>query len=48
MEKGMVVTIEPGGYIPDQWGVRIEDMVLVKEDGCEVLTKIPKDLRILG
>ncbi len=48
LEKGMVVTIEPGVYIPDQWGVRIEDMVLVKEDGCEVLTKIPKDLRILG
>lgn len=48
LEEGMVVTIEPGVYIPDQWGVRIEDMVLVKEDGCEVLTKIPKDLRILG
>jgi Xaa-Pro aminopeptidase len=48
LEKGMVVTIEPGVYIPDRWGVRIEDMVLVKEDGCEVLTKIPKDLRILG
>jgi Xaa-Pro aminopeptidase len=48
LEEGMVITIEPGVYIPDQWGVRIEDMVLVKEDGCEVLTKIPKDLRILG
>ncbi|GAJ05933.1 unnamed protein product [marine sediment metagenome] len=48
LEAGMVVTIEPGVYIPDLWGVRIEDMVLVKEDGCEVLTRIPKDLRILG
>lgn len=48
LEKGMVVTIEPGVYIPDQWGVRIEDMVLVKENGCEVLTKTPKELRILG
>ncbi|MEA1935298.1 MAG: Xaa-Pro peptidase family protein [Thermodesulfobacteriota bacterium] len=48
LEKGMVVTIEPGVYIPDQWGVRIEDMILVEEDGCEVLTKMPKDLKILG
>ncbi len=48
LEKGMVVTIEPGVYIPSQWGVRIEDMVLVKENGCEVLTKTPKELRILG
>lgn len=48
LEAGMVITIEPGIYIPDLWGVRIEDMFLVKEDGCEILTRIPKDLRILG
>lgn len=47
LEAGMVITVEPGIYIPDLWGVRIEDMVLVEEDGCEVLTKMPKDLRIL-
>ncbi len=47
LEAGMVVTIEPGVYIPDQWGIRIEDMVLVKEGGGEVLTKVPKDLTIL-
>ena len=47
LEAGMVVTIEPGVYIPGLWGVRIEDTVLVKEDGCEVLTKISKDFRIL-
>jgi Xaa-Pro aminopeptidase len=29
----MVVTIEPGIYIPDLWGIRIEDMILVKEEG---------------
>ena len=47
LEAGMVVTIEPGVYIPDLWGIRIEDMVLVKKNGFEVLTKVPKDLTIL-
>lgn len=48
LETGMVVTIEPGVYIPNLWGVRIEDMVLVEENGCEVLTKMPKDFTILN
>jgi Xaa-Pro aminopeptidase len=41
---GMVITIEPGIYLPDKWGVRIEDMVLVTESGCEVLASTSKDL----
>jgi Xaa-Pro aminopeptidase len=41
---GMIITIEPGIYIPDDGGVRIEDMVLVTESGHEVLTPITKDL----
>ncbi len=40
----MVVTIEPGIYIPGWGGVRIEDMVLVTKDGFEVLTTTSKDL----
>jgi len=47
LEEGMVITVEPGVYIPGLWGVRIEDTVLVEKDGCEILTKMPKDLRIL-
>lgn len=44
LEPGMVITIEPGVYFPDEWGVRIEDMVVVTSTGCEVLTPTPKSL----
>ncbi len=40
----MVVTVEPGIYLPDWGGIRIEDDVLVTALGCEVLTHLPKDL----
>ncbi|MBV8051991.1 MAG: aminopeptidase P family protein [Acidobacteriaceae bacterium] len=41
---GMVITIEPGVYIPETGGVRIEDMVLVTDKGCKVLTQTSKEL----
>jgi Xaa-Pro aminopeptidase len=44
LQAGMVVTVEPGIYIPDWGGVRIEDDVLITPDGCEVLTGVAKDL----
>ncbi|MBE3520076.1 MAG: aminopeptidase P family protein [Firmicutes bacterium] len=48
LEPGMVVTVEPGVYIPGFGGVRIEDLVVVGDDGPEILTSFPKDLKVLG
>ncbi len=47
LEPGMVITIEPGAYVPGKWGVRIEDVVLVTPSGREVLTPTDKELIIL-
>jgi Xaa-Pro aminopeptidase/Xaa-Pro dipeptidase len=47
LEAGMVVTVEPGVYLPGLWGVRIEDLAAVRKDGCTVLSKIPKELKII-
>ncbi len=44
LQPGMVITIEPGAYVPGKWGVRIEDMVVVTHSGCEVLTPTSKEL----
>lgn len=46
--EGMVFSIEPGIYLPGDVGVRIEDLVIVTADGCEVLTRYPKELQIVG
>ncbi len=47
VKTNMVFTIEPGIYIPEIGGVRIEDMVLVGSDSYEVLTSLPKELEIM-
>jgi Xaa-Pro aminopeptidase len=47
LQAGMTITIEPGVYMEDFGGIRIEDTVLVTETGCQVLTPTPKELRIV-
>ena len=47
LKTGHVVTVEPGIYIPGKFGVRIEDMALITDDGCSILTDCPKELTVL-
>ncbi len=46
-EKGQIVTIEPGVYIPGKLGIRIEDDILITENKPKILTKVPKNLQLL-
>ncbi len=48
VEEGMIFSIEPGIYLEDNLGVRIEDLVLVTSNGCERLNQYQKDLQIIG
>lgn len=47
LEPGMIVTIEPGLYYPNKFGIRIEDYLLITKQGAEVLSTAPKDLVML-
>ena len=46
-EAGMIFSVEPGIYLEGDTGVRIEDLVLVTEDGCEVLNHASKEIEII-
>jgi Xaa-Pro aminopeptidase len=48
LQVGNVVTVEPGIYLPGELGVRIEDLVVVRSEGPEVLTSLPKELTVVS
>ncbi|EEC7441242.1 M24 family metallopeptidase [Escherichia coli] len=48
LQPGMLLTVEPGIYLPGQGGVRIEDVVLVTPQGAEVLYAMPKTVLLTG
>lgn len=47
-KPGMIFSIEPGVYLPGEFGVRVEDLVLVTEDGCEILNHVDKHWKSVG
>ena len=47
LTAGMAITIEPGAYLEEMGGIRIEDTVLVTANGCEILTPTPKEFTVL-
>lgn len=48
IKEGMIFSIEPGIYLENKFGVRIEDLVLVTDEGCKVLNEYSKELKIVG
>lgn len=48
LEPGMAFSIEPGAYLPGEFGIRLEDIVLVTTDGVEVLNRAPRDLLLVS
>jgi Xaa-Pro aminopeptidase len=48
LEPGMAFTVEPGIYLPNRNGVRIEDNVVISETGPDVLSDMPRELRVVG
>lgn len=48
LEPGMAFTVEPGIYLPDRNGVRIEDNVVITDSGVDVLSDMPREIRVVG
>lgn len=48
LEPGMAFTVEPGIYLPERNGVRIEDNVVITETGADVLSEMPREVRVVG
>lgn len=48
LAEGMVFSIEPGIYIPGRFGLRLEDIVILREDGPEILSSLPRDVQVIA
>lgn len=48
LEEGMVFSIEPGIYLPGRFGIRLEDIVILRADGPEILSELPRDAQLIG
>ncbi len=48
LDEGMVFSIEPGIYLPDRFGIRLEEIVILRADGPEILSELPRDAAIVG
>ena len=48
LDEGMVFSIEPGIYLPGRFGIRLEDIVILRADGPEILSDLPRDLKVIA
>ena len=47
LDTGMVFSIEPGVYLPGRFGLRLEEIVILREDGPEIFSELPRDLHVV-
>ena len=47
LDEGMVFSIEPGIYLPDRFGLRLEEIVILRSDGPEILSDLPRDVVVI-
>lgn len=47
LEEGMVFSIEPGIYLPGRFGIRLEDIVILRENGGEILSSLPRTVHVV-
>ena len=48
LEEGMVFSIEPGIYLPGRFGIRLEDIVILRKDEPDILSDLPRDLKVIN
>ena len=48
LDEGMVFSIEPGIYLPGRFGIRLEEIVILRADGPEILSELPRDAKVIG